>query len=97
MALNKYYITTTADTTTTIKSNATGLIFNYMFYNLGTTAATIKFYLTDSNDNDIILLKTSINAGDKLYLEEKYNLNNDDIKIYSSADDIQVLVQILTD
>ena len=97
MALNKYYITTTADTTTTIKSDANGLIFNYMIYNLDTAAATIKLYLTDDNENEIILFKTSIDAGSKIYLEEKYNLNNNDIKVYSSNDNVQVLVQTLTD
>lgn len=95
MALNKYYLTTEADQTKTIKADAQGLLFNYTLYNLNTSNGNVKLYLVDSNGNDIILFEDSITSKSKLFVEEKLTLEGEDIKIYSDIDNIQVIVQIL--
>jgi len=96
MALNKYYLKTQAEMTNTIKADAQGLLFNYFLYNLNTSDGHVKLYLVDDNGNEIILLETDISAGQKIYLEEKLTLEGEDIKIYSDIDNVQVIVQILT-
>jgi len=95
MALKKYYLNTSADTTNTIKGSAEGLLFNYFFYNLGTTDGTIKFYLEDSDGNDIILYDDTVSKNQKIFFKEKISLEGEDVKVYSSIDDIQVVIQIL--
>ena len=97
MALKKYYLTTSADVTNTLKSSAQGLLFNYSFINLGTSDANLKLYLEDSNNNQIVIFYNTISAGEKIFLEEKFSLEGEDVKIYSDKDDVQVLIQILSD
>jgi len=95
MALKKYYLKTTAEATKTLKSNANGLLFNFSFYNLNSTNSNIKFYLEDDNNNEILIFNGSISGGQKLYFEEKYSLEGEDIKVYSDMDNVQILIQIL--
>jgi len=97
MALQKYYLNTEADQTKTLKSDAIGLIFNSFIYNLNSTNGNLKLYLEDDNGNDIILFEDTVSSKQRIYFEEKYNLNSDDIKVYSDIDDIQVVVQVLND
>jgi hypothetical protein len=95
MALKKNYLTTSKDTTNVIKASAYGLIFNTLIYNHGINNANIKYFLTDSNDNEIIIYEGTLSSGERLFIDEKYSLEGEDIKIYSSEDDVQIVVQIL--
>jgi len=95
MALKKYYLTTTAEATKTLKSDANGLLFNFLLFNLNTNSCNIKLYLEDDNNNELIIFNDTISAGQKLYFEEKYSLEGEDIKVYSDKNNVQVLIQIL--
>jgi len=102
MALQRYNIYIDDNNQTkTLTSDNTGLIFNYLIYNLhdknDTNQPNIKFYIVDSNDNEIILLERQLAAEEKIYSEEKIKINSEDVKIYSSLKDVQVVLQLLKD
>lgn len=94
MALNKYYNNISDDNSTqTIVSDYTGMIFKVLIYNGNTKVKqnTIKLYIEDGG----VLYKKDLDQDETFEVEPKILLQNEKLKIYASNSDVDVITEML--
>jgi len=92
MALNKFYNKITDDSTTqTIVSNYTGMIFKILIFNGNTETNDIWLYI----ENGGTLYKKTLQPNETFEIEPKIILQNENLKIYASKSDLEIITEIL--
>jgi len=92
MALNKFYNKITDDSSTqTIVSKYSGMIFKILFFNGNSDANDIWLYIEDGGT----LYKRTLQPNETFEVEPKIILQNENLKIYASKADLEIITEIL--
>jgi len=92
MALNKFYNNISDDNSTqTIVSSYTGMIFKVLIFNDNNNTNDIKLYIEDGGT----LYKKTLDAYETFEVEPKILLENENLKIYSSKANVDIITEIL--
>ena len=92
MALKKFYNNINNDNTTqTIVSQYTGLIFKFLVFNGNSDNCDITIYI----ENGGTLYKKTLQPNETFEVEPKILLQNENLKIYSSKKDLEIITEIL--
>ena len=99
MALKRYITVIDDDNQTrTIASDVTGMLFNFLIYNnhnetdTNQPEVTLKIIV---DDNELIIFKKLLDKNETLTWKPEISLNGNDIKIYSTLKDVNVVTQVL--
>ena len=92
MALNKFYNKISDDSTTqTIVSNYNGMIFKILIFNGNTENNDIWLYIEDGGT----LYKKTLAPNETFEVEPKIILQNENLKIYASKANLEIITEIL--
>jgi hypothetical protein len=92
MALNKFYNKFNNDNTTqTIVSEYSGMIFKGLIFNGSNDNADIWLYIEDGGT----LYKKTLSPNETFEFEPKIILENENLKLYSSKSNVESIIEIL--